>query len=66
MKRGSLFFIGLISAIITVIGLNFTFGSSWHYNRYPYYWRYHSHNERYDRWHEQNQNLKNDSTHNNY
>jgi hypothetical protein len=66
MKRGSLFFIGLISAIITIISLNFALGNSWHYNRYSYYCRYPHHNEGYDRRHDENQNLKNDSTGNNY
>lgn len=50
MKRGSLFFIGLISAIVTVLSLNFAFGRSWrYYERYPYYSRYHNCDERYDR-----------------
>ena len=66
MKRGSLFFIGLISAIITIISLNYAFGSSLHYNRYPYYCRHRYRNDRNDRWQEQNENLKNDSTQNNY
>jgi hypothetical protein len=66
MKRGSLFFIGLLSAIITIVSLNFALGSSWHYNRYSYYCRHHHYNERYDRRSEQDQNLNSDSTNNNY
>ena len=66
MKRGSLFFIGLLSAIITIISLNFAFGRSWHYNHYPYYARHHCYNERYDRGYNEQQNLNRDSTRSNY
>lgn len=66
MKKGSLFFIGLISAIITIISLNFAFGSSWHYNRYSYYCHHRYYNDRYEHSHQQKQNLNNDSIHNNY
>jgi hypothetical protein len=66
MKRGRLFFIGLLSAIITIISLNFALGRSWHYNRYPYYSHHHCYNERYDRMHEKKENLNSDSARSNY
>lgn len=44
MKRGSLFFIGLISAIATIVSLNFAFGRQGFYNDYyPYHHRYYHH-----------------------
>ncbi|MEP6597200.1 MAG: hypothetical protein ABJA71_14705 [Ginsengibacter sp.] len=43
MKRGSLLLIGVASAIITIISLNFAFGRSWNY----YDNRWHHCNERY-------------------
>ena len=50
MKRGGLFFIGLISAIATIVSLNVAFGrSGYYYDRYPYYNHYHHCDERYDR-----------------
>ena len=50
MKRGGLFFIGLVSAIATIISLNIAFGrSGYYYDRYPYYHRFHPCDERYDR-----------------
>ena len=50
MRRGSLFFIGLISAIVTIISLNVAFGrSGYYYDRYPYYNRFHHCDGRYDR-----------------
>jgi hypothetical protein len=50
MKRGGLFFIGLLSAIATIVSLNIAFGrSGYYYERYPYYNRYHHCDERYDR-----------------
>ena len=48
--RRSLFFIGLISAIITVISLNVALGRPGYYaERYPYYNRYHNCDDRYDK-----------------
>lgn len=48
-RRRSIFFIGLISAIITLVSLNFAFGRSGYYSeRYPYYSRYHNCDGRYD------------------
>ena len=42
MRRGSLFFIALLSAIITFISLNIPFGRpGYYYERYPYFHRYH-------------------------
>ena len=50
MKRGGLFFIGLVSAIATIISLNVAFGrSGYHYDRYPCYNRFHHCNGRYER-----------------
>lgn len=46
MKRGSLFFIGLLSAIITVVSLNFALGNR--FGRYPYYRGYYRCYDRYD------------------
>lgn len=71
MKRGSLFFIGLVSAIITVISLNYAFGRSAYYNdRYPYFNRYHRcYDERYNRRNDgrqQRNNQRIDSTTGNY
>jgi len=70
-RRGGLFFIGLISAITTIISLNIAFGrSGYYYDRNPYYSRYHHCDEKYDRDHderpEQDHNRRNDSTNNNY
>ena len=72
-RRGSLFFIGLISAIATIISLNVAFGRSGFYNdRYPYHNHYYHHRcydrndrDRYERDHE-NQHQQSDSTHSNY
>jgi hypothetical protein len=71
MKRGGLFFIGLISAIATIISLNIAFGrSGFYYDRYPYYGRYHHCNERYDRNYDerskQDHRLQRDSSTSNY
>ena len=49
MKRGGLFFIGLISAIATIISLNIAFGRPGYYSHYPYYNRFHHCDERHDR-----------------
>ena len=46
MKRGSLFFIGLISAIVTIIGLNFAFGNN--YNHHAFYRDHYGCSDRYD------------------
>ena len=71
MKRGSLFFIGLISAIATFTGLNYALGRpGYYYERYHYYNHHHCYddrynnryNERYDRNHKQGS----DSTNSNY
>jgi hypothetical protein len=49
MRRGSLFFIGVLSTIVTIISLNVAFGSPGYFNeRYPFYNRYHHCNSRYD------------------
>jgi hypothetical protein len=48
MKRGGLFFIGLISAIATIISLNIAFGRSAFYDHYKYYDRYHHCYHKYD------------------
>ncbi|MBV9961843.1 MAG: hypothetical protein JO072_06305 [Parafilimonas sp.] len=38
MKKGGVFFIGLASAIATIISLNVAFGrSGYYYERYPYF-----------------------------
>ena len=72
MKRGGLFFIGLISAIATIISLNIAFGRSGFYNdRYPYYNHYHHCNERCDRRYDDrskhgNDEMKRDSSTSNY
>ncbi|MEP6684522.1 MAG: hypothetical protein ABJA35_14730 [Parafilimonas sp.] len=53
MRRGNLFFIGVISTVVTIISLNVAFGKSGYYNEhYPFYNRYHNncnsrYNERY-------------------
>ena len=49
MKRGGLFFIGLVSAIATIISLNIAFGRPGYYSRYPYYNRFHHCDERFNR-----------------
>ena len=49
MKRRRLFFIGLISAITTIISLNIAFGRSGYYNHsHSYYGRYYHCNDRYN------------------
>lgn len=53
MKRGGLFLIGLLSAVITVISLNAAFGRS--YNYYNHYNSYHHCHNFYDnRYHNKN------------
>ena len=67
MKRGGLFFIGLISAIATIISLNVAFGrQGFYYKRYSYYNRFHNCDEPYDRNYERSKhdNLRSDSTSN--
>lgn len=68
--RRSLFFIGLISAIITVISLNVALGrSGYYYDRYPYYSRYHNCDDKYNgRYDERNKgdHQRRDSTNSNY
>jgi hypothetical protein len=73
MKRGGLFFIGLISAIITIISLNVALGrSGYYYERYPFYNRYHHCNSRYDNRYRDDENnhderqQRTDSTNSNY
>jgi hypothetical protein len=70
MKRGGLFFIGLISAIATIISLNVAFGrSGYYYEKYPYYNRFHHCDGRYDRDDERSKHdhdLRRDSTTSNY
>jgi hypothetical protein len=71
MKRGGLFFIGLLSAIATIVSLNIAFGrSGYYYERYPYYNRYHHCNDRYYRNHDerskQYHDRQSDSTKTNY
>jgi len=49
MKRRGLFFIGLISAIITIVSLNLAFGRSGHYRHPGYYERgYHCDRKHYN------------------
>lgn len=50
MKRASLFLIGLLSAIITIVSLNYAFGKSWFYNNH-----YSFHGYYYDCYHHNNQ-----------
>jgi hypothetical protein len=67
--RGGLFFIGLLSAIITIISLNVAFGRSWNYNHYGYGHRYNHCDDRYNKNHNQTQHDKNvqaDSSTRNY
>ena len=73
MKRGVLFFIGLISAIAMIISLNIAFGRSGYYNQqYSFYNRYHHcynrYNDRYrdDRNHHDEREQKVDSLNSNY
>ena len=71
MKRGSLFFIALISAIATIISLNMAFGRTGYYNeRYSYYSRYHHcdkrHNYDNDKKSKRENSLQTDSTNSNY
>ena len=73
MKRGSLFFIGLISAIITIISLNVAFGRSGYYNeRHSYFGHYHHCDNRYDnryrddKNHQDERQQRTDSLHSNY
>jgi hypothetical protein len=70
-RRGGLFFIGLVSAILTIISLNIAFGrQGYYFDRYPYYNRYHHCDDRYDRNHDerskQDRDRRSDSTNNNY
>ena len=59
MKRGNLFFIGLLSAIITFISLTYALGRpGFYYDRYHYYNRYYRCNDR----HGLNHQPHNDST----
>lgn len=71
MKRGGLFFIGLISAIATIISLNVAFGrSGYHYDRYSYYNRFHRcdgrHDRNYDERSKHDRDQRSDSTNSNY
>ncbi len=70
-RRGGLFFIGLASAIATIISLNVAFGKpGYYYERYPYYNRYHHCSDRYDRNNDKrskhDRDQHNDSTNSNY
>ena len=69
MKRGGLFFIGLLSAIATIISLNIAFGrSAYYYDRYPYYNRFHHCYDRHDHYNNERSknNERNDSANSNY
>lgn len=71
MKRGSLFFITLISAIATFAGLNYALGRpGYYYDRYHFYYHHHCFDERYNRYYdgqyEHNRKQLNDSLHSNY
>lgn len=72
MRRGSLFFIGLLSAIVTITSLNIAFGRSGYYHdRYNHYGRFHDCDSRYDERYynnkrERDKEQKTDSLNNNY
>lgn len=69
MKRGGLFLIGLLSAIITIISLNFAFGRPWsYYNHYAFRRHYYNYDNRcYDGNHYKNHSQqKQDSSTGNY
>lgn len=56
MKRGSLFFIALLTAIITFTGLNYALGRpGYYYDRYNYHNHHHCDN-RYDRRYDERDN----------
>ena len=54
MRRGRLFIIGLISAIVTIVSLNIAFG------RPPFYDRYRHCDYRYDRHYRDDKNYQNE------
>lgn len=67
MKRGNLFFIGLLSAVTTFISLTYALGRPGFYNnRYHYYNRYHHCYDNYDDRIYRNHQPYNDSTNSNY
>ena len=68
MRRGSLFFIALLSAVVTFISLNIAFGRpGYYYERYPYYHRYHHYYDRhYDERYDRNRQKIGDSANSNY
>lgn len=50
MRRGRLFFIGLLSAIVTIVSLSIAFGRpGYYYEGHSFYNRYHRCNYRDDR-----------------
>jgi len=55
MRRGSLLFIGVLSAFITIISLHFALGRSWNYHGRSYHCYHHRYNDS-NRLHEQKQN----------
>ncbi|MFT4156014.1 hypothetical protein [Parafilimonas sp.] len=61
MRRGGLFFIGLISAVITIISLNMAFGRPGYYhNRFERYERFHRcEGHYYDHRYNDDKNLQN-------
>lgn len=62
MRRGSLFFIGLVSAIVTIISLNLAFGNS----RYGFYGNHYGCYDRVDHRYHNGDRYKADSTGRNY
>ena len=71
MKRGRLFFIGLLSAIITIISLNLALGSRWNgYRNYYHNGYHHCYNKNddhnYDKEDHRQPQSKADSSNSNY
>lgn len=71
MRRGNLFFIGLLSAIITIVSLNYALGRpGYFHDRYPFYHRhrcYDRYDDRYDdRYRNDQHQQQKDSTNSNY
>lgn len=62
MRRGNLFFIGLLSAIVTIISLNLAFGNS----RHGFYRDHYGCYDRYDHRYHDSEHHKADSTRSNY
>jgi hypothetical protein len=72
MRRGRLFFIGLLSAIVTIVSLNIALGRpGYYYKGHSFYNRYH-HCYGYDRHYRDDKNYQNekrrqaDSSNSNY